>query len=66
MKALSEKHPDVLAFKSGNFMAHQNRYNLSAFALNQSHEQNNTIVKGFDDAEIPKITAEFEKQAINQ
>ena len=43
---LAEKHPDVLAeFKSGNFVVHKTSNKFSAVALDQSHEQNNAMVK---------------------
>ncbi len=48
---LAEKHPYVLAeFKSGKFVVHKTRNKFSAMALDQCHEQNNAMVKGFGGA----------------
>jgi len=47
MMSLAEKHPHVLAeFQSGNFVVHKTSNKFSAMALDQSHEQNNAMVKG--------------------
>ena len=47
MTTLAEKHPDVFAeFNLGNFVVHKTSNKFSAMALDQSHEQNNAMVKG--------------------
>ena len=47
MATLAEKHPDVFAeFKLRNFVVHKTSNKFSAMALDQSHEQNNAMVKG--------------------
>ncbi len=47
MTTLAEKHPDVFAeFKLGNFVVHKTSNKFSAMAFDQSHEQNNAMVKG--------------------
>ncbi|CAB3998852.1 Hypothetical predicted protein [Paramuricea clavata] len=47
MTTLAEKHPDVFAeFKLGNFVVHKTSNKFSPMALDQSHEQNNAMVKG--------------------
>ena len=56
MMNLTDKHPDVLAeSKSGKFVVHKTRNEVSTMSVDQCHEQNNAVVKG---------SGEFEKQAI--
>ena len=47
MMNLIDKHPDVLAeFRSGTFVVHKTSNKFSAMPIDQSHEQNNAVVKG--------------------
>lgn len=47
MMALKDKHPDVLAeFMSEHFVVHKTTNKFSAMAIDQCHEQNNSMVKG--------------------
>ena len=40
-------HPDVASeFHKGNFVIHKSRRDFSAMAIDQAHEQNNSIIKG--------------------
>ena len=51
MKTLALKHPDIAAeFKSVNFVVHKTCNSFSAMALDQCHEQNNAMVKGYGGA----------------
>ena len=47
MIVLEEQHPDVASeFHKGNFVIHKSRRDFSAMAIDQAHEQNNSIIKG--------------------
>ena len=47
MMVLEEQHPDVASeFHKGNFVNHKSRRDFSAMAIDQAHEQNNSIIKG--------------------
>ena len=44
---LEEQYPDVAnEFQKGNFVIHKSRRDFSAMAIDQAHEQNNTVIKG--------------------
>ena len=46
MMVLEEQDPDVAnAFQKGNFVIHKSRRDLSSMAIDQAHEQNNTVMK---------------------
>lgn len=45
--ALEQQHPEVAReFHKGNFVVHKSRREFSAMAIDQAHEQNNTVIKG--------------------
>jgi len=47
MMALKQQHPEVAReFHKGNFVVHKSRREFSAMAIDQAHEQNNTVIKG--------------------
>ena len=47
MMVLEEQHPDAASeFHKGNFVIHKSRRDFSAMAIDQAHEQNNSIIKG--------------------
>ena len=47
MMCLEQQHPEVAReFHKGNFVVHKSRREFSAIAINQAHEQNNTVIKG--------------------
>ena len=46
MTVLEEQHPDVASeFRKGNFVIHKSRRDFSDMAIDQSHEQNNAVIK---------------------
>ena len=47
MMVLEEQHSDVASeFHKGNFVIHKSRRDFSAMAIDQAHDQNNSIIKG--------------------
>ena len=47
MMSLEQQHPDVASeFHKGNFVIHKSRREFSALAIDQAHEQNNSVIKG--------------------
>ena len=44
---LEEQHPDVASeFHKGNFVIHKSRRDFVVMAIDQTHGQNNAVIKG--------------------
>ena len=47
MMSLEQHHPEVVReFHKGNFVVQKSKKEFSAIAIDQAHEQNNTVIKG--------------------
>lgn len=46
MMSLEQQHPEVAReFHKGNFVVHKSRREFSGLAIDQAHEQNNSVIK---------------------